>query len=267
VRALWKTYVTDVREHTDGEIRDGTDRRAVIVLLTATVCLLLIRFLGMSSRASWAWNALDAIGLDGAADSLRAALTTSPNARINGRVFWAAARLVGYVVIPLLVIRFVLRDRLADYGVRIRGTLKYWKIYALLLAIILPIAVLASYSAAFQAKYPFYKMAQGEPLWPWFWAWEVLYALQFASLEFFFRGFMLHGLAPRFGYVAVFMMILPYMMIHFTKPMPEAIGSIVAGFVLGTLALKSGSIWWGALAHVTVAVTMDLLSLWHRGFL
>jgi hypothetical protein len=49
--------------------------------------------------------------------------------------------------------------------------------------------------------------------------------------------------------------------------MPEAIGSIVAGFVLGTLALKSGSIWWGALAHVTVAVTMDLLSLWHRGFL
>jgi hypothetical protein len=61
--------------------------------------------------------------------------------------------------------------------------------------------------------------------------------------------------------------MVPYMMIHFGKPLPEAAGSIIAGFVLGTLSLRSCSIWWGALIHVLVACGMDVLALWHRGLL
>jgi hypothetical protein len=56
-------------------------------------------------------------------------------------------------------------------------------------------------------------------------------------------------------------------MIHFGKPLPEAIGSIVTGFVLGTMCLESRSIWGGAFVHVSVACGMDLLSLWQRGLL
>jgi hypothetical protein len=266
VRALWKRYVADVRERADADVRPGGDRKVVIVLVTVMVCLILIRFLGHSARTGWLTSLLDGVGLDGLGDDLKRAMTTSEDARINRRVYWAIARVIGYVAIPILVIKLVLRERVRDYGVRIKGSTRYWRIYALLLLIILPIAFAASYNGAFQAKYPFYKIAKGESLWPWFWAWEVLYALQFVSLEFFFRGFMVHGLAPRFGYMAIFMMMVPYMMIHFTKPMPEAFGSIIAGFVLGSLALDSRSIWWGAFAHVSVAVSMDLLSLWQRGF-
>lgn len=266
MRALWKRYVADVRERADANVEPGGDRKVVIVIITAMVCLILIRFLGNSGRAGWLSSLLDGIGLDDLGDDLNRAMKTSEDARINRRVYWAVARVIGYVAIPILVIKLLLRERVSDYGVRFKGTIKYWRIYALLLAVILPIAFIASGTDAFQAKYPFYKLAKGEPLWPWFWAWEVLYGLQFISLEFFFRGFLLHGLAPRFGYMSIFIMMVPYMMIHFTKPMPEAFGSIVAGFVLGSLALDSRSIWWGAFAHVSVAISMDLLSLWQRGF-
>jgi membrane protease YdiL (CAAX protease family) len=56
-------------------------------------------------------------------------------------------------------------------------------------------------------------------------------------------------------------------MIHFGKPLPEAIGSIVAGYILGYLSLKSKNIFPGMILHISVALTMDLLSLWHRGIL
>jgi uncharacterized protein len=54
---------------------------------------------------------------------------------------------------------------------------------------------------------------------------------------------------------------VPYCMIHFSKPLPEALGAIVAGVVLGTLSLRTGSILGGAMLHVAVAVTMDVLAL------
>ena len=42
-------------------------------------------------------------------------------------------------------------------------------------------------------------------------------------LEFFFRGFILHGTKQRFGFYAIFVMIIPYCMIHFGKPIVETI--------------------------------------------
>jgi membrane protease YdiL (CAAX protease family) len=53
-------------------------------------------------------------------------------------------------------------------------------------------------------------------------------------------------------------------MIHFSKPLPECIGSIFAGFILGWLSYKSKSIWGGVFLHVSVAISMDLLSALHQ---
>ena len=72
--------------------------------------------------------------------------------------------------------------------------------------------------------------------------WECSYGLQFIGLEFFFRGFMVHGTRHRFGFYAVFVMMVPYCMIHYQKPMPETFGAIVAGIVLGFMSLKMRSI-------------------------
>ena len=123
----------------------------------------------------------------------------------------------------------------------------------------------ASTNANFLHTYPFYRVDPGEPLWPAFWIWEALYILQFIALEFFFRGFLLHGLRRRMGFYAVFAMMVPYVLIHFGKPMLETLVAIIAGVVLGALSLKNRSVWLGAAIHVAVALSMDTLALWRTG--
>jgi len=150
-------------------------------------------------------------------------------------------------------------------GTLVMKTKSIWLGASLHISIALPALVLVSFGSAFQHRYPFYDLHPHEGLWPYLWAWWALYALQFVALEFFFRGFVVHGLAPRFGYAAVFVMIVPYNMIHYGKPMPEALAAIVGGIVLGTLSLKTRSIWWGAALHISIAATMDLCALWHAG--
>ena len=42
---------------------------------------------------------------------------------------------------------------------------------------------------------------------------------------------------------------------------PSLVGELIAGIVLGTLAMKTRSIWSGFLIHVSVAVSMDVAAL------
>jgi membrane protease YdiL (CAAX protease family) len=43
--------------------------------------------------------------------------------------------------------------------------------------------------------------------------------------------------------------------------MAETFGAIGAGLILGTLAMRTRSIWGGVLIHIGVAMTMDVLAL------
>ena len=148
---------------------------------------------------------------------------------------------------------------------KLKGVFSLWWMYILMLAVMLPIVIVASRSEGFQATYPFFEPLPNEPLWPRFWIWEVAYFLQFVGLEFFFRGFLLHGIRRRFGAYAIFVMMVPYCMIHFGKPMPETFAAIVAGIILGFMSLKTRSIWLGAALHISVALTMDFCALWKVG--
>ena len=162
---------------------------------------------------------------------------------------------------------FLFKENLANYGLKIKGMFSFFEIYALLFALILPVVIVVSYSPEFQRTYPFYSPATMSDRVPYLLAWECLYVLQFFALEFFFRGFMVLGLKKYFGIYSVLAMVLPYCMIHFNKPLPECIGSIFAGVLLGTLSYRTGSVWLGACIHVAVAISMDVLSLWHKGFI
>jgi membrane protease YdiL (CAAX protease family) len=242
---LWRTYVTDLRDEADARAVTNarTDRDAAIVLVTAALCLTLSQYLAKR----------DGTGLVGSAS------------QFDRLVGWAVVASAAYVVLPALVTVFVLRRPLRDIGLRASGMSVHWPAYALLYSIALPAIVIASFGHSFQTKYPFYDLANGESLWPRMFVWWSLYALQFVALEFFFRGFLLHGLAPRLGWVSIFVMVVPYNMLHYGKPMPEALVAIVGGLVLGTLSLKTRSIWWGASLHIAIAITMDVCALWHAG--
>ncbi len=179
-------------------------------------------------------------------------------------VNWAILQIVAYAAAPYLVIRLLRERNLRDYGIRFRGVLPVWWVCVLMYLVMLPCVLYVSHDASFQQTYPFYRLKPGEPLWPRFVVWQLLYGVQFLALEFFFRGFLLHGTKRRFGAYAILVMTVPYCMVHFGKPLPETLGSIVAGLALGFMSLKTKSIWPGVAVHVAVAWTMDAAALYQQ---
>ncbi len=185
---------------------------------------------------------------------------------LYGFGWWAFNRVFGYTVVPFVVWKICFRrDSLLDMGLRVRGLLSHAWIYALCLAVVLPAVFIVSRSPDFASYYPFYNHASRS----WFdlAVWETMYFAQFFALEIFFRGFWLSGLRNTLGSGAIFAMCVPYCMIHYGKPYLEAAGAVVAGIALGSLAMRTKSIYSGFLVHVTVALSMDLLSLANHGSL
>lgn len=265
-RRLWNEYFVTTREVTDARAAEyrtavpseTADRRATIVLLTSVAVLLCTNFI-----TDWQWAS--GVGSVLGAETPDAPFTTADTAQFNRLAWWAAVQIGAYTLLPLAAIRFGLRGRPADFGARFSA--KHARFYLGLLAVSVPFIIAVSFTDGFQAKYPFYDLAPDESIWPFLAIWWILYALQFVALEFFFRGFMVHGLKHRFGYMAVVIMVVPYVMIHFRKPLLEAIGAIFGGTILGTMSLKTGSVWWGAALHISIAGLMDVLSLAQKGLL
>lgn len=177
--------------------------------------------------------------------------------------WWCFARSVGYVIFPLAMWKLLFpRDSLLDMGLRGRGFLSHLWIYGACLAIVVPVMLIVAQQPDFGSYYPFYKQSSRSIFD--FMAWEAMYWVQFFSLELFFRGWMVGALRRTLGSSAIFVMAVPYCMIHYGKPYLEAHGAIVAGVVLGSLAMRTRSIYSGFLLHISVAVGMDLLSLYKR---
>jgi membrane protease YdiL (CAAX protease family) len=182
-----------------------------------------------------------------------------PYYELKSFAWWTGWRVLGYLVIPMLVIAAFPGQRIRDYYISPRGFFHHLPLYGLMFALFIPVIYAASHTESFQHTYPFYRYTDRSTFD--LVAWEAMYALQFLSLEFFFRGFILQGLRPKLGSNAIFVMIVPYCMIHYGKPLPETLGAIGAGLLLGTLAMRTRSIWGGVVIHIAVAVTMDVLAL------
>ena len=174
-------------------------------------------------------------------------------------VWWTSWHVVCFICIPFCVIRYFLKQRVIDFGWRWGETHKHWRGYLILLLPILVGVVAVSFRDDFKNHYPFYHDA-GRSVFD-FIIWEGLYLTQFACLEFFFRGYIVQSLRPYYGSAAIWIMVVPYLMIHFPKPWIEATGAIFFGLFLGILALRSRSIWGGFCVHAGVAVSMDIMSL------
>lgn len=70
------------------------------------------------------------------------------------------------------------------------------------------------------------------------------------AAEFFFRGFILLGLRKSFGdHGANMVHLFPYAMGHLDRPGLECFGSLLVGYALGYLTLKTGSVWYGTFLH------------------
>lgn len=225
------------------------DKKVIIICVLTGLCLTMNKYLPEMQllQSSNLWRNL-----------------FSDNEQLSNLANWVFVLCTFYFVVPVLVIKFLFKENLSDYGLKWKGAFKDYWLYIVMLCVMVPLVAFFSTTASFQARYPFYNLFPGEKLYPNFWIWEAMYFLQFFSLEFFFRGFMTHGLKHRFGYYSVFVMTIPYCMIHFGKPLPETIAAIAAGIILGTLSLKSRSILLGVCIHYSVGLMMDLAALWQK---
>jgi membrane protease YdiL (CAAX protease family) len=79
--------------------------------------------------------------------------------------------------------------------------------------------------------------------------------------EFIWRGFLLFGLEPKFGYYAVLFQMIPFVILHNGKPAIETFGAIIAGLALGILALRTRSILYCIITHAGVMFFIDLVSI------
>ncbi len=264
----WRSFVLDPLRKADAEARanPGGGGKALAVLVTVALMLTVQHYFLAGTPLRKTRDLLRDIGLESVAGWFDAPLRWSLEDERLSLTYWAFGSLITYLVIPGLIVRFAFREKLADYGFKLRGAFTDGWIYLVFFGIVGPLVLLVSRNREFQQTYPFYHPTLSETLWPYFWMWEMLYAIQFLSLEFFFRGFMVHGLRRRLGSCAIPVMMVPYCMIHFQKPLPETFGAIIAGLVLGFMSLRTRSVILGAVIHVSVALSMDFASLWRQGF-
>lgn len=237
---------------TNGGVQVTMDAQSVGVLLLTSVLLTLFYYYGRPYTfrgAPEAWL-VDLLGLG--KSNFRGVLSYW---------YWATASAILRVLIPLGVILWWFKDSPRNYGYRLWEKGHLW-VYAGMYVLILPVLIGMSFTTSFQKKYPFWDHAGDS--WSHLVLYEIPYMFQFLSLEAFFRGFFIFALYKRFGYYSVVIMTMPYCMIHFGKPMTETLGAIVAGLVLGYLALKSKSWLPGAMLHCGVGLTMDIACLLHR---
>lgn len=165
------------------------------------------------------------------------------------------------IVVPIAVLYFVTeKEQKNFYGLSAR---KFdFRPYILMLLIMIPIIAAASSHESFLRQYPMYKTSGassylGVPEWVTVVGYEVAYALDFITVEFFFRGFLVIGLMSLMGRGVVLTMAVVYCFLHFGKPAGEAISSIFGGYLLGVIAYETKSIWGGIVLHVGIALSME----------
>ncbi|MBN8575660.1 MAG: CPBP family intramembrane metalloprotease [Cytophagales bacterium] len=168
------------------------------------------------------------------------------------------------IFIPLLLFYKVVHKQQSEfYGLTHAGAVKP---YLYLLLLVAPVIMLATLHTSFTQYYPVYKTNTVAALWHWpaflpALIFEFLYGLDFLNVELLFRGFFVIGMAHVLGKDCIVPMVTIYCYLHFGKPIGETISSVIGGYILGTIAYYTRSVWGGVLIHVGVAWLMEL-SAW-----
>lgn len=246
--------------HGPGVLRQLARGRTLLVLIGGTVFFLLFWYFGRMD----AWDhALDGyVPLDASWRPL------------YSFVYFSLCAALFRLVLPFLLARVTLGLPPSALGLSARrnphrGSVhRVGLVYLVLFVLVFPAVVYASTTPAFQAKYPLcHEMIspEGGIALSHFLVYQAFYLLIFVSGESFWRGFLAFGTERDLGLYGLCFMVVPYVTSHFGKPLPETLGAIATGMVLGLLALKHRSVWLGVAIHYAIALSMDLLAIAHAG--
>jgi membrane protease YdiL (CAAX protease family) len=176
---------------------------------------------------------------------------------------YIAVTIGALLFVPLLSLLLGMRSSPETFGMTAGDSKRGWR-YALgMLIVMIPFLWLSANSSGAMSYYPFFRRfpAAYPYSWKYLLYFEALYGMYLFAWEWFFRGFLLFGLARGMGTWSLFAQAIPFGLLHYGKPTPEFIGSFVAGLVLGFVALRTGSFLAGFLTHWTITVLYDLMVL------
>ena len=159
-------------------------------------------------------------------------------------------------VIAIVVIKYVFKEPLAEYGLQI-GDWKFWIPAVLVVgAVMIALSYPSAKDPQYVAEYPLYKSA-GESM-QMFAIHAIAYLIFYFGWEIFFRGFMQFGLTDRFGvWGAILVQVALSCIVHIGKPDSEIYSSILGGLVWGIMVYRSKSIWPSIITHWILGISLD----------
>src|SRR5215218_7788695 len=163
----------------------------------------------------------------------------------------AISRVGLFLVVPLAIVLIGFRDRPERYGLRL-GDWRWGLGLAVAGCVVMtPIVLILSGLPDFRAYYA----PSVDPL-PSLLATNLM---DLVSTEFLYRGFLMLCLARVFGPIALVVALFPFTFTHLTKPEAELLSTFAGGAIYGWLTWRTGSIVWGAAAHVYI-VTLVIVA-------
>jgi membrane protease YdiL (CAAX protease family) len=223
----------------DQDARPRNHHKPTIILLSSTVLMLVWKYFGTAEFYT---------------DVLAARINFADPQALSAYYQFASC-LVLLGVLPALVIKFVLRERLADYGLQFGHRL--YTIRSACVAV--PIFVIAGYVASMepsvQEAFPINKQAGVTTP---FLLHIFTYVLFYIGWEFHFRGFLQFGLSDSMGRTsAIMIQVMASSLLHIGQPWTESMAAIGAGILWGWTAHRTNSILSGLLQHLALGIALD----------
>jgi hypothetical protein len=216
--------------------------------------------------------ALSLLSLDSSVPFLKGWIDSMLPPQVQYWGYRVAVNLISFftILLPLFIFFHVYeKNETHLYGLKAKNF--DTKPYFQMILIMLPILVAASFHASFLRAYPLYRSTTAHTFlgineWFTILGYELAYGLDFITVEFLFRGFMVIGMIEILGRNSILPMAATYCFLHFGKPPGEAISSIFGGYILGVIAYETKSIWGGIIVHLGIAWMMELIAFAQKSF-
>jgi membrane protease YdiL (CAAX protease family) len=228
LRALWAAF-------------SGDQRKPTVILSVSTLALLSWKYFGSPDFYLQRLSPHLAPGAD-------------PGAAAAIYSFAACFLLLGLV--PVLVVKLVFRERLADYGVQLGNRVRTLRSFLLLAPACVLVAYLTSRDPAMANEYPINRGAGKSAA-----AFALhagTYLVYYLGWEFHFRGFLQCGLRGKLGAAnALLIQVMASALMHIGKPAVESYAAVLGGILWGVIALRTRSLLSGLLQHASLGISLD----------
>ncbi|MCW8812838.1 MAG: CPBP family intramembrane metalloprotease [Ignavibacteriaceae bacterium] len=240
-----KNIISEIKKEVTGlvVIVREMDRKVIIIFLSVAVL----------QTISWYFTSRNFFRIN-----FFPSLQNDPAVYLYEYLYWFLGDFITLFILSTLIIKFIFKENLNDYGLKF-GDYKIGLILSLIFFIImLPFVWFFSATPDFVVKYPHLLSARTN--WDEFIIYESALLVYMFGWEFIWRGFMLFGLEKKFGYYSVLIQMIPFVILHNGKPIPETFGAIAGGIALGILAFRTRSIYYCVITHMGVMLSIDLIS-------